>query len=365
MEERVVYYLNGIGIISPQKTFDPNVFLTDIAQYDKNVLQSIAPDFKAYINPIQMRRLSRMLRIGLSSAMICLRDSKVEMPDGIITATGYGFLDETAKFLKEILEYGEKQLTPTYFMQSTSNALAGLVALTIKCMGYNNTYASKGFAFENALTDAMMQLNDNPSLNFLVGSYDEAAEVQYKASIRATHFKTEYINNLALFDTKTRGSIQGEGSAFFMISGKPSDTTWCTIRGMEILYNPEANELQLALTNFLKANNITPADIDVIVSGASGDVDHDAVIDAVMASLLSQSVHTRFKHLCGEYTTATAFGLWLGASILKRQEIPAITKVDEKNQPTQLNNILILNQYMEKRLSFILLNRETGNSPRR
>ena len=293
---------------------------------------------------------------------MCHRDSKVAMPDGIITATGYGFLDETAKFLKEILEYGEKQLTPTYFMQSTSNALAGLVALTIKCMGYNNTYASKGLAFENALTDAMMQLNDNPSLNILVGSYDEAAEVQYKASIRATHFKTEHINNLALFDTKTKGSIQGEGSAFFMISRTPSDDTWCTIRDMEMFYSPGTNELQHGLKNFLKSNNITPEDIDIIVSGASGDVYHDAVIDSLINSFLQQPVHTRFKHLCGEYTTATAFGLWLGASILKRQEIPAIIKVDEKNQPTQLNNILILNQYMGKRFSFILLNRGKGNS---
>ena len=178
MDGRATYFINGIGIISPQKTFDPNVFLTEIAQYDKNALMSIAPDFKAYINPIQMRRLSRMLRIGLAAATICLRDSKINMPDGIITATGYGFLDETAKFLTELLEQSEKQLTPTYFMQGTSNALAGLVALTIKCMGYNNTYASKGFGFENAITDAMMQLNDNASANYLVGAYDEAAEVQ-------------------------------------------------------------------------------------------------------------------------------------------------------------------------------------------
>lgn len=356
-----MYYLNGIGIISPQKTFDTDVFLTDIAQYDTNVLKSITPDFKAYINPVQMRRLSRMLRIGLSAAMICLRDSKVVMPDGIITATGYGFLDETAKFLKEVLEQGEKQLTPTYFMQSTSNALAGLVALTIKCMGYNNTYASKGYAFENALNDVMMQLNDNPYLNFLIGSYDEAAEVQYNASIRASHFKTEYINSLSLFDTRTKGSIQGEGSAFFMVSGKPSDATWCTIRDMEMVYRPAPNELQPALKNFLIANDITPGEIDVVVSGASGDMDHDAVITSLIDGNLNQSLQTRFKHLCGEYTTATAFGLWLGASMLKRQEVPAIAKTNENSQPAQLENVLIINQYMGKSFTFVLLNREHMN----
>ncbi len=355
MGEKVGYFINGAGIISPQKTFDPNVFLTDVAQYDKNVLTCMTPDFKAYINPIQMRRLSRMLRIGLSAATICLRDSKVFMPDGIVTATGYGFLDETAKFLREVLEQNEKQLTPTYFMQSTSNALAGLVALTIKCMGYNNTYASKGYAFENALTDVMMQLNENSSANFLIGSYDEAAEVQYKASMRVGHFKKEYINNLSLFETGTKGSIQGEGSAFFMLSRKPSASTWCGLQDMQVVYKPEGNELNEALKTFLSQNQINPIDVDLIVSGASGDIGHDSILDSVIHSTLNITFQTRFKHLSGEYCTATAFALWLGASILKTQNVPEIVKVKKEPQPKKLKTILILNHYMGKNFTFILL----------
>jgi 3-oxoacyl-(acyl-carrier-protein) synthase len=128
-----------------------------------------------------------------------MRDAKVQSPDGIITGTGYGFLDETAKFLRELLEQQEKQLTPTYFMQSTYNALAGLIALSVKCMGYNNTYVSRGLAFENVLDDAILHLRENKGHNFLIGAFDEAAEVQYLASIRASHFKTEHIQNLNLF----------------------------------------------------------------------------------------------------------------------------------------------------------------------
>ena len=356
MREKATYFINGVGIIAPQKTFDPEVFLTEIAHYDKNVLTCIAPDFKTYINPIQMRRLSRMLRIGLSAAVICLRDSKVAMPDGIVTATGYGFLDETAKFLKEILEQRENQLTPTYFMQGTSNALAGLVALTIKCMGYNNTYASKGFAFENAINDAIMQLNENAGANFLVGSYDEAAEVQYTASIRASHFKTEFINNLSLFDTNTKGSIQGEGSAFFMLSGISSASTLCKLSDMEVLYKPSAKELQDGLDNFLATNTLRPSDIDLIINGVSGDVQHDDVVNSLINSRFKQNTQTRFKHLCGEYSTATSFALWLGATILKRQQVPEIIKVQRDHHP-ELETILIVNQYMGKSFTFILLRR--------
>ena len=359
MGEKATYYINGIGIIAPQKTFDPDVFLTEISQYDKNVLTCIPPDFKAYINPIQMRRLSHMLRIGLSAAVICLRNSKITMPDGIITATGYGFLDETAKFLRELLEQKEKQLTPTYFMQGTSNALAGLVALTIKCMGYNNTFASKGAAFENAMTDAMMQLNEDTSLNFLIGSYDEAAEIQYKASIRASHFKAEFVNNLSLFDSSTKGSIQGEGSAFFMLSGKSSASTLCQMSDMDVVFKPEGTELPNALDNFLATNSLNSDDIDLIINGVSGDAQHDAVTNALIHSRFENAAQTRFKHLCGEYTTATSFAFWLGASILSRQQVPEIVKVQPWNQPEKLRTILIVNQYMGKSFTFILLKKFT------
>jgi 3-oxoacyl-[acyl-carrier-protein] synthase II len=124
MDGSAVQFINGIGIITPQKTYDNDAFLTEITTYDHNVLLCQPPDFKTYINPIQLRRLSRMLRIGLTSSILCLRDAGVQIPDGIITATGYGFLEETEKFLREILERDEKQLTPTYFMQGTYNALS-------------------------------------------------------------------------------------------------------------------------------------------------------------------------------------------------------------------------------------------------
>jgi 3-oxoacyl-[acyl-carrier-protein] synthase II len=355
MREKQSYFINGIGIISPQKTFERDVFLTEIAEYNKNVLTCVQPNFKDYINPIQMRRLSRMLRIGLSSAIICLREANVQMPDGIITATGYGFLDETAKFLRELLEQGERQLTPTYFMQGTSNALAGLVALTIKCMGYNNTYVSKGFAFENALIDAMMQLNENPTANLLIGSYDEAAEVQYNASIRASHFKTEYINNLSLFETNTKGSIQGEGSAFFMLSREASTSTWCILRDMEMVYKPVPGELESSLSAFLSDHKLSSDNIDLIISGVSGDVQHDEYLNSFIDAHFHETMKTRFKHLSGEYCTATSFALWLGASILRRQQIPEIIKIQPSQQPRKLEMILIINQYMGKSFTFLLL----------
>lgn len=357
MNEKQHYYINGIGIISPQKTFEHDQFLQEISTYENNVLTCITPSFKSYISPGQLRRLSRMHRIGLTTATICLHDANVQVPDGIITASGYGFLEETEKFLTEMLERNEKQLTPTYFIQGTYNALAGLIALSTKCLGYNNTYVSKGFAFENALHDVMLQLSENSTSNFLVGSSDEAAKVLYAIGMRAQYYKVENISNLKLFDSHTTGTIQGEGSAFFMVSGAPSATTWCAIKDLQMVYTPQhEGEFNLALTSFLEVNKIKLSEIDVWVSGASGNIEHDHLLNHLENTVLRQTPQIRFKHLCGEYCTAVSFGLWIGASILKKQSIPEILKVSTPEFSLEkIETVLIVNQYLNRNYSFLLL----------
>ena len=124
---------------------------------------------------------------------------------------------------------------------------------------------------------------------------------------------------------------------------------------MDVVFKPEGKELQDALDNFLATNNLNSDEIDLIINGVSGDVYHDTVTNALINSRFESTAQTRFKHLCGEYTTATSFALWLGASILSRQQVPEIVKVQHWNQPEKLRSILIVNQYMGKSFTFILL----------
>jgi len=350
------YYINGLGIVSPQKTYNNNEFLPEIVAYHDNVLTSIVPDFKEYINPVQLRRLSRMLRIGLTAAIICTRDSGITKPDGIITATGYGFLNDTAKFVSEMLAQQERHLTPTFFMQGTYNALSGLVALTLKCNGYNNTYVNKGFSFETALHDGMMQLYESNFKTFLIGSYDEADEIQYKVNSRVNHYKLEHINSLELYDHATKGSLQGEGSAFFTLSKEQGEKCWCILKGVTMIFKPDSSEfLGEAFKKFLKKHNISINEIDLLINGLSGDIENDKILSEFTAKLFHQTPEIRFKHLCGEYCTASSFGLWLGASILKKQQIPSIVKFNPASLPSSIRMVLIANQYMGRNYSFILL----------
>ena len=354
--EKKSYYINGLGIVSPQKSYDNNDFLPEIVAYHTNVLTCITPEFKEYIKPIQLRRLSRMLRIGLTAAVICTRSSGNAQPDGIITGTGYGFLNDTAKFVSEMLDQGEKHLTPTFFMQGTYNALSGLVALTLKCNGYNNTYVNKGFSFETSLHDAMMCLDEGEIQSLLVGAYDEADEVQYKVNSRVGHYKTDQINSLQLFNQNSSGSLQGEGAAFFSIEPHPGGNCWCVLSGVKMIFKPGSIELlEVALENFLSGHSMSIGDIDVLVSGLSGDVENDRLLSGLTANAFSHIPELRFKHLCGEYCTSSSFGFWIGASIIQKQRIPSGLQFNNIPATFPVKNVLLMNQYMGRNYSFILL----------
>lgn len=352
----IKYYINGIGMISPQRTFNNDEFLPEISTYNENKLDCVVPDFKEYINPIQLRRLNRMLRVGLSSAIICMRDANEENVDGIITSTGYGFLTDTAKFLNEIFEFNEGQLTPTYFIQSTYNALSGLIALTLKCKGYNNTYVNRGFSFETCLQDAMMQLNADPSRKILAGGYDERDDAQYKIHMRVDYYKHERTINLELFKHDTIGTLQGEASAFFLLASHTSEKTWCELAGVKMIFRPESVEsLTSQIENFLRDNHLSFKDVDVVVSGESGDAKNDQLMRDVNQKEFKTTPVLRYKHLSGEYCTASSFGLWLAASVLKKQQVPDIVKSNTSTAKIPVKIVLAINQYMGKNYSLMLL----------
>lgn len=357
MQGKTHIYINGTACISPQRTYD-NSFLTEPQAYTGNVLTCLTPDFKSYIPPAQLRRLSRMLRVGLTTSIICLRNAGVKSPDGVITATGYGFLEDTEKFLREIIERNERQLTPTYFMQGTYNALAGMVGLSLQCTGYNNTYVSKGFALGSALDDAIGQITNDPELNMLVGAYDEAASVQYKSVARDGHFKRELINSLTLFGHETPGSLQGEGAAFFLLSGMRTANTLCRIVATHGLFQPDAQELQNELLSFLERHEVSTADLDLWIGGFSGDSARDRSLTRVANDVLSSVAQGRFKHLTGEYCTADGFALWLVAMVLKNQSVPPIVfRNTSPHLRKRLEKVLVINHYLDRNYTFYLLER--------
>ncbi|HEY9196512.1 MAG TPA: beta-ketoacyl synthase chain length factor, partial [Mucilaginibacter sp.] len=169
-------YIRSTGNISPQNTFGTIPFSDGPVAYEVNRLSCITPDYKELIDPKLIRRMSRVIKMGVASAMACLNDAGISNPDAIVTGTAYGCLEDTGVFLSKMVERGEELLTPTSFIQSTHNTVGAQVALLLGCNAYNNTFVSGGFSFENTLADAQMLLQEGQANQVLVGGIDEITE---------------------------------------------------------------------------------------------------------------------------------------------------------------------------------------------
>jgi hypothetical protein len=88
--------------------------------------------------------------------------------DGIIIGTANAGMEDCFHFLKQMVDYNEGLLTPGNFVQSTTNALAGQLGMMKHNTGYNITHVHLGLAFENALLDAAMRLEEYPWHNYLL-----------------------------------------------------------------------------------------------------------------------------------------------------------------------------------------------------
>ena len=131
-------------------------------------------ELREFVAAGESRRMSRLMKAATLSSMRALRKAGLECPDAIITATAYGMLETSEKFLTDMLEQGEEVLSPTLFMQSTHNTLSSAIAIRLKCHGYNMTYSQGSDSLRWALRDATRLIETGRVRTVLVGLHDEA-----------------------------------------------------------------------------------------------------------------------------------------------------------------------------------------------
>ena len=104
-------YIRSSACISPQNTFGDDNFLTRVVEYNETCLKAIEPDYKEFIDPKSLRRMSHIIKMGVAAAMKCLKNGNTEMPGAIITGTAYGCLEDTITFLTQLINLGIRVLT--------------------------------------------------------------------------------------------------------------------------------------------------------------------------------------------------------------------------------------------------------------
>lgn len=254
------------------------------------------PDYKAIITNANMRRrMSRIIKMAVSSALNCIKEIDSTQIDAIITATGLGCLHDTEKFMDNLIKYDEGALNPTTFIQSTFNTVSAQIALLLRLKVYNMTYVHGGLSFETALADALLCLDEGKK-QVLIGAFDELTETSFRLQKR-----------LGLFRNGTKA---GEGAQFFLLSNEKNEYTQAEIISAETFTNDFIfSDINLRIKSFLERNKLTENDVSLFISGRNGNMSKDIKYKKIEDQLFSKTNCLGFKQYSGEYPTAMAYGL--------------------------------------------------------
>jgi hypothetical protein len=300
MYSKNMTYINSIGTISPQSTIEDGHFIC------------VEPVYKEFINPVQLRRMSRILKMGLGASSICINHLPEAKIDAIIVGTGLACISDLEKFLISVLDGNEQGLSPTPFINSSHNTVAAQIAMMHKITGYNNTYCHRGASFEAALQDAMILLGEGEAQHILVGGIDEY---------------TRHYQILISEEDRMKNTILGEGAVFFILEKEQQENTFAQLKSVHhfLIKNEEINKqnthfIKTEILNFLQKNDLKNTDIDIFISGKNGNCVTDGIYDELERDFFQHAETQYYKHLCGEYMTSTAFALGLTARRLKEKK---------------------------------------------
>lgn len=348
-------YINSASCISVQDTLKENFFQDLNADQSVQILKAIDPNYKEFIPPAMIRRMSKTVKMSSVASHYALQEAGIEQPDAIIVGTGMGCSQDSEKFLKNVIDNNEEFLTPTFFIQSTHNTVAGQIALGLQCHAYNFTYVNTSSSLEFSFLDAKLQINDGEAENILVGAADEQTNRTMELYCLNNTIKKKEDLPADYLHSETDGVIWGEGAAFFVLGKDKGENSYARLRDIQISNRLDLEEAPSFITDFLSKNDLKHEDIDAVILGFSGDATSDVYYTKAM-DVFQNSALLYYKHLSGEFNTASGFSTFMACHILKEQQIPEVMMINLEKK-TEVKNILLYNHLAGSDHSLMLLER--------
>lgn len=346
-------FIQGIGAVTAQGIWRSELFeqATEISVAKAYADQ---PSYKELIAPAMLRRMSKGVKMGIFAAQQALDEAGIQDLDAVITGTGLGCLEDSEKFLKNILDNGEEFLTPTSFIQSTHNTVGAQIALRLGCKAYNFTYVNGAVSFESALLDSLQQFEAQEIQTALIGGVDEISSHIFGLKQLVFEVKQDDVQE-RLMDSTSPGVNFGEGATFFALAAEATPETYAEVLDVAIQNKLETEEVPSFVQEFLVRNKLYRSDISALVIGNNGDRVYDSYYD-IFTEPFEGCLQVYYKHLVGHSDVASTFGLATAAYMLKQQEVPASIIWKGKKQ-NSLNYVLLYNLYKGRDHSLVLLKR--------
>lgn len=306
-------YVLGKGLISASgHSGDPD-FWIDPRIPDTYPWTAREPSYEGMIHAHQLRRLTKVVRMGIGAARMALDEAGLPRPDMISTGTAMGCFHETEEFLDQMVRFDEGKLSPTPFMQSTHNTVGGQIALATGCLGQNLCFAQGGHSFELTLMDAQLWLQTYPSGKALVGGMEEMTSLTLEKYVRKGIYRAEGGDPLPLMETRG-GSLAAEGAGFFLISDAPgASSPLLKVEGLEIFTAADADQ---AIEKWEKIRQSGSWELpDLVLTGQDGHPAAYPFYRYLQDSGLQGRPTYPFKRITGTFETVSALALGMACQL--------------------------------------------------
>lgn len=308
--------------------------------FDVPYSRSADPNFRDWLNPLESRRLGKILKRALVTSMKVMAESGISSPDAIITGTGLGCIENTEIFLGELSTQGEEVLKPTIFMQSTHNTISSLIAINAKCHGYNSTYSHKSVSFDQALLDGFLQLSLGDISCAMITGNDELTPTYFEILKRAGYVGKP-------------GQIPAsEASAALMLTCDKGSAL-CQLENVELFYDGAPSDEYYGAIGRKISAIIDGCDDVAVLTGVNGVDENDSVYDKILSGVSAPRL--KYKHIFGECYTVSALGVYAAAHILSKGAAPKFLRCDGGDGPLKIKKLIFVNHSDGKDVSLVCL----------
>ncbi len=352
-------FIVNSSCISPQLSYDRRLItLGKVEHLLGNQYEAVEPPYKKIIPLNLLRRMDKSVRMGVGTGMTLLKEAEQQEKevDGIIIGSANGSIDKSISFLHQMVDYEEGTLTPSDFVQSTSNSISGTLALLGKVKGYNNTHVNNGLAFESALLDAFLQYETTEVERLILGGVDELSQSNFNVDeARGLYKDNESTHSENLLRSNTAGTVAGEGAALFVLEREYTKDSQARVLDVDMFSFPTPEDVVERVDAFLARNGMSHHDIDILFLGYNGDVRTDHYYEYLRTTSFETTGVYTYKNLVGEYYTASSFAMWMAANLLSGQTMPR--RAIWSPVPRRAKKVLIYNHYEGTQHGLILMKR--------
>ncbi len=314
-------FISAASTISHHPTFRNKGFSSQLLALDAPS-QLISPDYNDYIPAMERRRMSDVQKMSIVCSLDCMQQAGVDQPDAIIVGTSMGCCVNVRSFLDKIFSANGGPLSPTSFIVSTHNTVAGQIALLLKNHGYNMTHTQNSLSFEQALMDAILGIREGFQ-HVLVGGADEEEQRLYNTRARLGNEKLHLVSGASFFILSRKQKVPGQ------------------IKLMDAGSYGLIDSLAGHVDQFLLSNRQSKDDIGLILYAVN---DEERMTE--LKSLFRQDQLLDYQKIAGTSYTNSAFAMHYGIDMLLTGNNPLLI---EKQK------ILICNNVIPENLGLILL----------